>query len=87
MFCVLLSVEKKDLELSSLDVAMIIYVAFIISPSLPLNQVQDFIEKKLLIQEQWVEQEAERMHNRVDREVQQFRGIALPCLVRRVLPG
>nr|XP_056703420.1 HAUS augmin-like complex subunit 5 [Euleptes europaea] len=50
-------------------------------------EIQDFIEKKLLPQEQQVELEAQRLHNRVDREVQQFRSIALPCLLRRELPG
>ncbi|XP_060114263.1 HAUS augmin-like complex subunit 5 [Heteronotia binoei] len=50
-------------------------------------EIQGFIEKKLLAQEQRVEQEALRLHNRVDRELQQFQGVALPCLVRRDLPG
>ncbi|XP_077193060.1 HAUS augmin-like complex subunit 5 isoform X2 [Paroedura picta] len=51
------------------------------------TELQDFIEKKLLAQERQVEQEAQGLHNQVEREVQQFRGIALPCLVRRDLPG
>ncbi|XP_015273581.1 PREDICTED: HAUS augmin-like complex subunit 5 [Gekko japonicus] len=51
------------------------------------SEVRDFIEKKLLTQEQWVEQEAQRLQNRIEREVQQFQGVALPCLVCRDLPG
>ncbi|KAL8220146.1 UNVERIFIED_CONTAM: hypothetical protein K2H54_039590 [Gekko kuhli] len=51
------------------------------------SEVRDFIEKKLLTQELRVEQEAQRLHNRIEREVQQFQGVALPCLVRRDLPG
>ncbi|XP_048355936.1 HAUS augmin-like complex subunit 5 [Sphaerodactylus townsendi] len=50
-------------------------------------EIQDFIEKKLLPQQQQVELEAQRLHNRVDREVQLFWGVSLPCLLRRDLAG
>ncbi|XP_054855427.1 HAUS augmin-like complex subunit 5 isoform X2 [Eublepharis macularius] len=51
------------------------------------NEIKDFIEKKLLPQERQVELEAQKLHNRVDREVQQFKGVALLCLLHRDLPG
>ncbi|XP_061453380.1 HAUS augmin-like complex subunit 5 isoform X2 [Rhineura floridana] len=50
-------------------------------------EIQDFIEKKLLPQEQLIEVEAQQLRDRVDREVRQFRTIALPCLLRCELPG
>lgn len=52
-----------------------------------LHQIQDFIEKKLLPQEQLVKGAAEQLEDRVDREVRQFGTIALPCLLRRDLPA
>ncbi|XP_053122628.1 HAUS augmin-like complex subunit 5 isoform X2 [Hemicordylus capensis] len=50
-------------------------------------EIQDFIEKKLLPLEHQVELETQQLHNRVEREIQQFKAIALPCLLRRELPG
>ncbi|CAI5781274.1 HAUS augmin-like complex subunit 5 [Podarcis lilfordi] len=50
-------------------------------------EIQDFIEKKLLPQEQLVKGAAEQLEDRVDREVRQFGTIALPCLLRRDLPA
>ncbi|KAH0631368.1 hypothetical protein JD844_005666 [Phrynosoma platyrhinos] len=49
--------------------------------------IQDFIETKLLPRAHQVELETQKLCNRVDHEVQQFGTIALPCLLRRKLPG
>nr|XP_060639817.1 HAUS augmin-like complex subunit 5 [Anolis sagrei ordinatus] len=50
-------------------------------------EIQDFIEMKLLPQAHQVELETQKLYDRVNREVQQFGAIALPCLLRRKLPG
>ncbi|XP_042295984.1 HAUS augmin-like complex subunit 5 isoform X2 [Sceloporus undulatus] len=50
-------------------------------------EIQDFIEKKLLPRAHQVELETQKLNNWVDQEVRQFRSIALPCLLRRKLPG
>uniref|UniRef100_A0A8D0BYE8 HAUS augmin-like complex subunit 5 n=1 Tax=Salvator merianae TaxID=96440 RepID=A0A8D0BYE8_SALMN len=50
-------------------------------------EIQDFIERKLLPQQQWVELETQQLIDSVDRQVQQFGAISLPSLLRRQLPG
>ncbi|KAJ6663727.1 hypothetical protein lerEdw1_009806 [Lerista edwardsae] len=50
-------------------------------------EVQDFIEKKLLPQAEQVALAMQQLRDRVKREVEQFRAVALPCLLRRRLPG
>ncbi|KAG8143335.1 hypothetical protein E2320_000578, partial [Naja naja] len=44
-------------------------------------EIQDFIQKKLLPQAQQMQPETQKLHNRVDREVQLFKTISLPCLL------
>uniref|UniRef100_A0A8D0H5F2 HAUS augmin-like complex subunit 5 n=1 Tax=Sphenodon punctatus TaxID=8508 RepID=A0A8D0H5F2_SPHPU len=50
-------------------------------------EIQAFVQKKLLAPEQQVELETQRLQGGVERETQQFGAIALPCLLRRSLPG
>ncbi|XP_063168091.1 HAUS augmin-like complex subunit 5 [Candoia aspera] len=50
-------------------------------------EIQDFLQKKLLPQAQQVELETQKLHNRVGREVQQFKAVALPCLLTRQIAG
>ncbi|XP_062996327.1 HAUS augmin-like complex subunit 5 isoform X3 [Elgaria multicarinata webbii] len=60
-----------------------------IKSQLPKDQaeIQDFIEKKLLPQAQRLELATQQLRDQVDRTVRQFRAVALPCLLRRELPG
>ncbi|XP_013919005.1 PREDICTED: HAUS augmin-like complex subunit 5 [Thamnophis sirtalis] len=48
---------------------------------------QDFIQKKLLPQAQQVQLETQPLHDRVGREVQHFKSIALPSLLTRQIAG
>ncbi|XP_066495034.1 HAUS augmin-like complex subunit 5 [Tiliqua scincoides] len=50
-------------------------------------EIQDFINKKLLPQAEQVAVVTRQLHNRVKQEVEQFGAVALPCLLRRELPG
>ncbi|XP_074836950.1 HAUS augmin-like complex subunit 5 isoform X2 [Carettochelys insculpta] len=50
-------------------------------------EVQAFVQRKLLGPEQEVVLETQRLHGGVEREVRQLGAIALPCLLRRSLPG
>ncbi|XP_034279583.1 HAUS augmin-like complex subunit 5 [Pantherophis guttatus] len=50
-------------------------------------EIQDFIQKKLLPQAQQVQLETQQLHDRVGREVQHFKSIALPCLLTRQIAG
>ncbi|XP_026541073.1 HAUS augmin-like complex subunit 5 [Notechis scutatus] len=50
-------------------------------------EIQDFIQKKLLPQAQQVQLETQKLHNRVDREVQHFKTISLPCLLTCQVAG
>ncbi|XP_044278188.1 HAUS augmin-like complex subunit 5 [Varanus komodoensis] len=50
-------------------------------------EIQDFIKKKLLPQAQQLELETQQLRDHVDRTVQQFGAVALPCLLRRELSG
>ncbi|XP_075764438.1 HAUS augmin-like complex subunit 5 [Pelodiscus sinensis] len=50
-------------------------------------EVQAFVQRKLLGPEQAVALETQRLHGGVEREVRQLGAIALPCLLRRSLPG
>ncbi|ETE66741.1 HAUS augmin-like complex subunit 5, partial [Ophiophagus hannah] len=50
-------------------------------------EIQDFIQKKLLPQAQQVQLEAQKLHNRVGREVQHFKTVSLPYRVTRQIAG
>ncbi|XP_070620070.1 HAUS augmin-like complex subunit 5 [Erythrolamprus reginae] len=50
-------------------------------------EIQDFVQKKLIPQAEQVQLETKQLHNRVRREIQQFKNIALPCLLTRQIAG
>uniref|UniRef100_A0A8C8RWR5 C2H2-type domain-containing protein n=1 Tax=Pelusios castaneus TaxID=367368 RepID=A0A8C8RWR5_9SAUR len=50
-------------------------------------EVQAFVQRKLLGLEQEVARESQQLHGGVESEVRHLGAIALPCLLRRSLPG